>query len=204
MNKDSIKGRREVTRKEQKEMRQKQILIKALELFVTKGYFETKISDISNGLNMSMGLLFHYYDSKEQLYLELVKMGVEETKISKKIEYKNPLEYFKKFLEGLFKASTEQPWICQMFLLMSQAQRFGTPDKIRQLALSINQIELSSKIIEDGQRLGFIKKGDPLALSTAFWCSIQGIMEQKVISPNLPLPEVDWILDILRIERKDT
>ncbi len=63
-----------MTRKEQKENRQKQILFKALELFVIKGYMETKITDIASSLNISVGLLFHYYESKEQLYLELVKI----------------------------------------------------------------------------------------------------------------------------------
>lgn len=187
-----------MTRKEQKEIRQKQILFKALELFVTKGYSETKISDIADNLNISIGLLFHYYESKEQLYLELVKIGVDGMKTPQKIEYKDSIEYFKNFLESLFNATTEQPWICQMFLLMAQAQKQGTPDKIRELALSVNQIELSSKIIEEGQKIGSIKKGNPLALSTAFWCSVQGIMEQKVALPQLPLPEVDWIVDILR------
>ena len=46
-----------MTRKEQKELRQKQIMFKALELFVTKGFSETKISDIAAALDISVGLL---------------------------------------------------------------------------------------------------------------------------------------------------
>ena len=65
-----------MTRQEQKEARRQAILMKALELFVTKGYYETKINDIAEGVKMSVGLLFHYFDSKEQLFYELVKMGV--------------------------------------------------------------------------------------------------------------------------------
>ena len=187
-----------MTRKEQKENRQKQILFKALELFVIKGYMETKITDIANSLNISVGLLFHYYESKEQLYLELVKLGLEGMKSPQKIEYKEPIEYFEKFLKNLFEAIDKEPWICQMFLLMAQAQKQGIPENIRELALSVNQIELSSKIIEEGQRNRTIKKGDTLALSNAFWCSVQGIMERKVNFPKIPLPEVSWILDILR------
>ncbi len=178
-----------MTRKEQKENRQKQILFKALELFVIKGYMETKITDIANSLNISVGLLFHYYESKEQLYLELVKLGLEGMKSPQKIEYKEPIEYFEKFLKNLFEAIDKEPWICQMFLLMAQAQKQGIPENIR---------ELASKIIEEGQRNRTIKKGDTLALSNAFWCSIQGIMERKVNFPKIPLPEVSWILDILR------
>lgn len=190
-----------MTRKEQKENRKKQILYKALELFVIKGYSETKITDIATSLNISVGLLFHYYESKEQLYYELVQMGVEGSKSPQKIEYKEPIQYFETFLKGLFATATEQPWIYQMFVLMSQAQKPGIPEEIRKLALSVNQIELSSKIIEEGQKTGNIRKGDPMSLSIAFWCSVQGLMEKYAISPEMELPEIDWILDILRGEK---
>ena len=119
-------------------------------------------------------------------------------KAPQKIKYKEPIEYFEQFLENLFETIDKEPWICQMFLLMAQAQKQGIPENIRKLALSVHQIELSSKVIEEGQKNGTIKKGNAFALSNAFWCSVQGIMERKVNFPEIPLPEVSWILDILR------
>lgn len=68
------------TRQEQKEERRNVILEAALELFVLKGYSGTKISDIAEKAGMSTGLMFHYFESKEQLYIELVKIGLEGTK----------------------------------------------------------------------------------------------------------------------------
>ena len=187
-----------MTRKEQKEMRQKQIMFKALELFVTKGFTETKISDIADALDISVGLLFHYYESKEKLCLELVRMGVEGTRNPEKTQFDDPLQYFEKTLEGLLSAAQTQPWVCQMFVLMAQAQRPGMPEEIRSLALTVDQIRFSAKIIEQGQKLGSIRDGDPLALSNAFWCSVQGIMEYHAAVPEIPLPEKEWILNIIR------
>lgn len=43
-----------------------------------------------------------------------------------------------------------------------------------------------------------IRQGDPLALSNAFWCSVQGIMEHLASNPELPIPEVEWIIDIIK------
>lgn len=186
-----------MTRKEQKEMRQKQIMFKALELFVTKGFSETKISDIAESLDISVGLLFHYYESKEALYKSLVEMGLEAAKRPEKIEFSTPLEYFTKTIEGLFGAAKVQPWVFQMFVLMSQARRPGIPEDIRQLALSVDQIGFSAYIIRQGQEHGDIRDGDPKALSSAFWCSVQGIMEQHLITPEYPLPETEWITAIL-------
>ena len=64
-----------MTRKEQKEERRNAILMTALTLFVERGYYDTKIADIAAAVPMSTGLLFHYFASKEELLLELVKMG---------------------------------------------------------------------------------------------------------------------------------
>ena len=68
-----------MTRKEQKEERRRAILMTALTLFVKRGYYETKISDIAEAVPMSTGLMFHYFEFKEELLLELVKMGAAST-----------------------------------------------------------------------------------------------------------------------------
>ena len=187
-----------MTRKEQKEMRQKQIMFKALELFVANGYSETKISDIAEALGISVGLLFHYYESKEKLYEALVVMGAEHSKISEEVKFDDPLDYFTNFINMLFTAAEQQPWVYQMFILMQQARHPNMPDNIRQLALSVNKVDFTAEIIRQGQKRGSIKEGDPTALSFAFWCSIQGIMQLHLIGPEYPLPKAEWITDILR------
>lgn len=189
------------TRNEQKEQRRQLILTKSLKLFVKKGYSETKISDIATASNMSVGLLFHYFESKEKLYEALVKIGLEGTNIPQKIDHNNPLEYFKNFLTELFSYAKVNPWVSYMFVLMWQTQKNeGLPPHIREIALKVNQIEYSAKIIENGQKDGYFRKGDPLALSNAFWCSLQGIMEYFVVKPDTPFPEPDWIIDIIKGE----
>ena len=63
-----------MTRKEQKEERRQAILMTALTLFVERGYHDTKITDIAEAVPMSTGLMFHYFASKEELLLELLKL----------------------------------------------------------------------------------------------------------------------------------
>lgn len=187
------------TREEQKEKRRRQILENALKLFVRKGYSNTKIEDIAKASHMSAGLLFHYFTSKEQLYETLVRMGAEGTNAPQKIPFTNPLDYFSGFLNILFQYAKEQPWVFYMFVLMSQARRSdGIPPHIKEIAMGVDQIEQSAAIIKAGQPEGYFRGGDPYALSAAFWCSVQGIMEQLAVSSEMPLPETDWILDIIR------
>ncbi len=191
------------TRNEQKEQRRQLILETALELFVKKGYAETKIGDIAEAAHMSTGLMFHYFDSKEQLYEALVRMGAEGTNLPQKLPYDNPLAYFEGFLKTLFSYAKENLWVFHMFVLMAQArQSEGIPAQIREIAMQVDQVEQSVKIIEAGQKQGYFRKGDPYALSFTFWSSVQGIMEQLAVSPALleqgKLPETDWLIDIIR------
>ena len=186
-----------MTRAEQKEMRKEQIRLKALELFVTKGFGETKISDIAGELKISVGLLFHYYESKEQLLMELVQFGAQGTRMAETGPKDDPVAYFTSFLKTLFQSAKENPWIYQMFVLMSQARRPGTPEAIRAVALSVNQIEKSVPVIIKGQEMGLIREGNPLTLSHTYWSSVQGIMEQHLTDPNIPFPDPKWVADIL-------
>lgn len=187
------------TRKEQKERRRQEIIYAALELFVSKGYSATKITDIAERANMSTGLLFHYFASKEKLYEELVQMGLEGTAQPMEQQCDHAIDFFMNFTEALFAYMRQQPIIAKFFVLMAEAQRSdATPPHIREIALQVNTIEQFVQIIAWGQKEGTIRAGDPLVLSNAFWSSIQGIAEQYAAKPEIDLPDADWIVDIVR------
>lgn len=199
MNINSIYGDDMQSRREQKEKRRQEILVASLELFVSRGYSATKITDIAKAVNMSTGLLFHYFDSKEKLYEELVKMGLEGTTYPINQKCDNAIGYFIQFTEQLFAFMREQPVIAKFFVLMADAQRsLATPEHIREIAMKVNTIEQFVPIILLGQQEGSIRDGDPKVLSNAFWCSIQGIAEYYALNPNVDLPKVEWIVDIIR------
>ena len=48
-----------------------QLLAEAANLFATKGYSSTSISDICDATQMTKGALFHYFKSKRALFLEI-------------------------------------------------------------------------------------------------------------------------------------
>jgi len=56
----------------------------------------------------------------------------------------------------------------------------------------------SISLIEEGQRQGIIRGGNPIALALAFWLSIQANVEMIVLNPDTPYPESNWFVDILR------
>ena len=187
-----------MTRKEQKDKRRIDILYKGLELFTKKGYKATKITDIADELNMSVGLLFHYFKSKEDLYYELVSLGV--NTLNKPIDIDNisPIDYLSNFVKELFNAVKSDINMARMFILMPEAQKEGTPKRVRDLALKVNIIDLFIPLIIKGQVDGSIKDGNPKVLSNAFFRSIYAICEGYALDTSIDLPYYNCIIDIIR------
>ena len=187
-----------MTRKEQKEERRKAILMAALTLFVERGYYDTKITDIAAAVPMSTGLMFHYFESKEELLLELVKMGAGSTGAVGAPAEIPPDMYLTGFLKQLFAYAKEQPWVFNMFVLMGQVRRSGMPEEARKVALSVDTIEKTAEMIKKGQKSGVFKKGNAVLLSKCFWASVQGIMEEMAMDKEMETPDPEWIMSILK------
>lgn len=176
----------------------------ALTLFVEKGYYDTKITDIAAAVPMSTGLMFHYFESKEELLLELVKMGTEGTRAlssgsSPEDLAKIPADvYLTGFLSKLFAYAKEEPWVFNMFVLMGQVRRNGMPEEARKAALAVDSIDFTAALIGKGQKDGVFREGDPILLARCFWASVQGIMEEMAIDKKMASPDPGWLVAIIR------
>lgn len=72
-----------------KDERKNQIILSALKVFTKKGFAASKISDIANDAEVSYGLVYHYFKSKDDIYTELIEHAIsslgkviEETKMN--------------------------------------------------------------------------------------------------------------------------
>lgn len=188
-----------MNRTEQREKQRWEILSAALDLFIKKGYAATRIQDIAKAVGMSVGLLYHYFKSKEKLYEELIKIGIAGPNDFINANNDEPLAFFRSTLKNIFHLFKTQPFVTKMFLLMSPAaNNDGLPDSVKKLLADHDGIRPSVHIIKKGQRNGSIRKGDPVALSVAFWGAVSGIAELIAIYPDFPVPDSEWLIDILR------
>ena len=186
-------------RGEQKEKRREEILATGLDLFIRKGYAATKISDIAECVGMSVGLLFHYFKSKEKLYEELIKIGISGPMSVMSNADMEPLVFFESAAKQIFLYIQTQPFTAKMFVLMSQAfYNESAPQSVKDLLVDFDIYTPSATLIQKGQASGSIRAGDPYALAIAYWCAIQGIAEEMAFHPDTPCPDSDWITDIIR------
>ena len=122
-----------------REVKQKQIMNAALELFANEGYYTTSISKIAKAAGISKGLMYNYFDSKEELVVSLLKEG-----LGKLAELFDPNkdgvltgDEFAFFVEKSFDAVIENPTYWRLyFSIMMQA---GIHDMVKEMYASILQ-----------------------------------------------------------------
>jgi AcrR family transcriptional regulator len=68
---------------EDKQQRREQILAAAKQVFAEKGFHETTIADVARGAGLSYGVVYWYFDSKEELFQAL--MSAEESALRGRI-----------------------------------------------------------------------------------------------------------------------
>lgn len=187
------------TKKEQQDYRRQQILAVSLELFVRRGFYGTSTREISKAAGISSGLMFHYFDSKEHVYEELIAIGCEKMNVDFERAAANPLEFLFGLVHGLFQMLEHNLFSARMFVLMGNAYfHLDISEKANAMLAQHNVIEQGMVLIMEGQKLGQIKQGNPHALSMAFWSAIQGIAQEVALNPGVPMPNPEWIIDIIK------
>jgi AcrR family transcriptional regulator len=189
------------SRDRQREERRQQILDRSLDMIISRGYEATRIRDIADSLHISIGLFFNYFESKEAIYEELVKIGLSgpESALAFNVEGADPLALFGQMTTYIFEALKSYSFTAKMFLLMAQAMRTeSAPEGVKRLIASLDYVTPLVAVVQRGQDLGEIKPGDPVALILAYWGAVQGVAETHAVHPELPLPESRWIVDIVR------
>ncbi len=187
-----------MTREEQKIITKKKLLDTALNLFIDKGYEGTKIADLSKESGLSVGVMFHYFESKEDLYIQLVKSGLTSLNKFLSLKYDNPLEFFEICAKFILNEVDSNSNMAKMFVFMAQAANCHFLTTELKDTIKLSNIQKTSEVIIDGQAQGLIKEGNPISLASAFWSSIQGICNNILFNNNIPCPEYTWVVDIIK------
>lgn len=175
-----------------------------IRLFAHKGIAGTSINEIAKEAGISVGLMYHYYKSKEDLYTELVKTAIcsaREFLVQLQAEEKTPTEkieaFTKNISDGLGNQGTCVPYY---YVLIEQAILANNLPKGAEeyTEMAFDNVYILQSIIEAGQKTGEIKQGDSQSLAILYLSAIQGLNSFKLMAKNsFPLPDPSWINNIL-------
>lgn len=163
-----------------RENRKKQIMEVALMVFAEEGYHNASISKIARKANISKGLTYNYFKSKEDLLLQIIVEGTERLHgVFKDIEDElDTEEELKIFIKGGIELFKSDPHFYKlMFTVLFQAEAFD--------AIKNNYEKVMGGLMED-IAFYFKAKGDPYPMEKAFLLGavMDGVGIQYILSPD--------------------
>ena len=195
----TVLGRNKELNQKIRDERREQILSRSLLLFSTQGLAATKMTDISSTAGISQGLVYHYFRSKEDIFVELIRGAFERLNNSCEVLNRAPLSPKEKIsiaVKGLLQDLENNEDNARYHLLMAQAMvSEAVPGEAREIIrreMAVSQ-KVIAGILREGQKDGSIKEGDAEELALVFWTSINGLAIFKAVNGDdfkAPDPEI--------------
>ena len=184
-------------KKEDKKLKRKEEIIQgALELFATKGFYNTTIPDIANALKMSVGNMYNYFKSKDILAKEIISfiskyLGNELKKINEQdITTKDKT---RKIIEIYFKIASFKPEMIDYFLRIYLSNREVFKDGCEGM-ICVNEFVTEIMIyFEEGVACGDLRNQDFFSAFGLFMGYLGGMVFLK--GENMLPKELDEYID---------
>jgi len=156
-----------------------QILDAALQVFVKKGYSETRMDDIVHGSGMSKGAIYHHYNSKRDLFLELIDFWEADcfpNILDKKYENKTASGTLREIVKDIIKTFKEKKYVFLAELEIWSLANHDEDVRDKTRSLYTNLLKLFSNIIADGIEKGEFKNINIHIASLSIMTSLQGVI----------------------------
>ncbi|MDW0109900.1 TetR/AcrR family transcriptional regulator [Sporosarcina aquimarina] len=163
-----------------RDQRQQELRRSAIQMFSQKGFAAAKISDITSHANLSHGLFYHYFTSKEELYIEVIQeiladfieLVEEANELQKsslgKMEWLTDATHSGSIREGVYRHI--------LILQALYSDHLNEPVKLEIVALYKRAVDGIATIIQEGQQEGHFIEGDPEELATYHLALAHGLL----------------------------
>ncbi len=166
------------------------ILMAALELFGTKGYDSTSVRELASKAEVSKGLIYNYYKSKEQILRDLFAyLNNQELDVLRQVQDENPRKMLENILRYIFSEIRNNADLWK--LITSLALQVGKFPFIHEPA--INKLKFYYTLFKDLlQKIGIQNPEKEAKLIAAL---LDGIgLQSLVLGKDYPLDEIEEYL----------
>lgn len=196
-----------------KDLRRKEIIDAAAQAFAARGYSHTRMVDIAAEAGVSKGLVYEYFNSKADIFLEVCQNIVPWQSLPTS-DYTPSMKLLEKIIRDI-DASYEEAK--DFFIIMSDFWTAAMRGPIDQRKVMLAQgasfyREPRSQLVEfikTGQRTGVFKRAaDPAPIANMILAAIEGIRMQAVLDPDNAQKDatldrlIDTVKQQLAVEKK--
>lgn len=183
-----------------RDLSKQKIRSSALNQFSKKGLFATRIQDIAMDANISQGLLYRYYSSKDEIFIDLIDDAL--NKVNEASHYANSLDTSAKVkimlaLTEFFKTIETSESFRQTCRLITQAMNStAIPEKAQHILNEKRKVpyQVFAEIMKQGQKENSVVDGDPYDLAILFWSTVNGLaIYNATREESRPLPDKRYV-----------
>lgn len=189
---------REEQSKQIRQQRTEQIMFSALKLFAHRGMVGTKSSMIAAEAGLSEGLIYKYFDTKNELFIRLVKWAVEEAANTLKLVYEvpgSPIEKLRAISKEILNKENQLGFLLIHQVMTGEGIPAEAKELIREHGSATQFVNLLEPLFVEGQQAGEFIQGNPRELASAYLKVISGLMTIRIDDDDeFPLPDVDFIM----------
>jgi AcrR family transcriptional regulator len=186
-----------------REAQREKILEAARKVFACKGKAAT-IADVAAEAEISQGLAYRYFSSKEALFQALAEHTMQSilTVVQRIMERPGtPGERLEFLISRIVKGRREQREIFQLFDQVFSEE--AAPDEVREIARRQGQAlqGMVRQLIVEGQATGEVAADDPDQLITVIFACLRGLVMLALRNPerfNQHMPDATLIMRILK------
>ena len=157
--------------------RKEEILNAAIKVFTHKGYAATKISDIAAAAEVSHGLVYHYFQSKEEVYGELAdRLSQGASSLRLFVDGPGtPREKVHKMLAMMLGTVRSNPefYVLAIQAISTEGVAPAAAEKVFKEGMAGQ--EAMARVIAEGQAAGAFKPGDPKQHFALLYAVINGL-----------------------------
>ncbi len=180
------------------------LLKAAMQEFAVHGYHAASMAKIARRANVSKGLAYHYFESKEELLVMLAQQRLEEWQplIHGLETIQNPMERFEFLIDFVLQELEKKTRKLRFFLTL-----YLTADGVRAIEKAMKTDTASFERIFSAEKRLFTELGfsDPDLEAVFFRSTLQGISLEYMLGPkNYPLQQMkERLISRYKIKRKD-
>ena len=183
--------------------RRELLLHHALRLFVSKGLSATRIKDIAEAAGVSQGLAYHYFASKEDIFVELIRVAyarMSEAALGLKELPLPPGEKISLAAKTLLAGFAQSDSAALNFLLIIQASVFeAIPSEAKAIVQGRSLLhKVIADIVSEGQEQGTFKDFAPADMAMLFWSALAGLSILKAsLGDEFVVPDYNILVGMM-------
>jgi len=194
-------GRNQEQNQIQRDSQRARILSVSLRLFVSRGFAATRITDIATEARISSGLIYHYFQSKDDMLVSLLEESLPKMDAAARDLEAMALPVADKIrlaLRMLIRGIQENAETGKFHLLVALVSASdAVPDAARLILKrhAHGPYQAMERIFAKGQEEGSVRSGNPRDIAMLFWALIKGLSIHHAVHGNtLGEPDPETLL----------